>query len=299
MATGTVVGNGATDGYRLVVAVGDPSYATQLVRTAVDLARANDGAVTVVTVVDKPRGSPFSVFSDERIRREFAGNRREILDRALSVADDSVPVDGQVAVGTDTARTLRSTARELDADVLLVGWHGRPRHEGLVLGSIVDALLRRAPCDVLVERIGATADGVEHVLLPVAGGPHLLLAASVAETIAAANDATVHVLAVVARDATDDERETARAHIDEALDLLNGVETETDLAKADGIEEGVLDAVRDSDLVVFGATRHGRVRRRLVGSIPQMIGRRSDRTVIIARRKFSSSIVDRLAARLR
>lgn len=286
-------------GYRVVVAVGDSGYASQLVRTAVDLARANDGTVTIVTVVDKPRDSPFSVFSDERIKEEFAGDRREILDRALAVANGSVPVDGRVVVGTDVARTLRSTARELGASVLLVGWHGRPRRDEIVLGSTIDRLLRRTPCDVLVERIGATANGVDRVLLPVAGGPHLPLAAAVAGTIAAANDAPVVVLSVIAPSATDDERETARTHIEEALALLDGVETETDLREDSAINAGVLDAARDCDVVVFGATRRGRVRRRLVGSIPQTIGRRSDRTVIIARRKFESSVLDRLVARLR
>lgn len=286
-------------GYRVVVAVGDPGYARQLVRTAVDLAHANKGTVTVVTVVQKPHESPFSVFSDEQIRREFAGDRREILDRALSVANDAVPVEGRIAVGTDVARTLRSTARELDADVLIVGWHGRPRRGETVLGSTIDRLLQRAPCDVLVERIGATANGVDRVLLPVTGGPHLPLAASVARTIADANDAAVAVVSVVAPSATDDERETARGHIDEALALLDGIETETTLGEASAIDEGVLDAARDCDVVVFGATRRGRVRRRLVGSIPQTVGRRSDRTVIIARRKLEPSVLDRLASHLR
>ncbi|ADJ13745.1 universal stress protein [Halalkalicoccus jeotgali] len=298
MATGAASGDGTTNGaYRLIVAVGDPSYSTQLVRTAVDIARAQGGEVMVITVVHKPHDSPFSVFSDEAIRTEFAGDRREILENALAVADDTVPVDGRVVVGTDVARAIRSAVAELGADALLVGWHGRPRRGGIVLGSTIDDLLRRIDCDVLVERIGPTADGVERVLLPVAGGPHLSLAASVAEAIAGANDATVVVLSVVAPSADEAERETARGHIEEATDLLS-VPIETELLEASGVEDAVVEAAAECDLVVFGATRRGVVRRRLVGSVPQAVGRRSNRTVIVARRRLDRSLFGRLAGRL-
>jgi nucleotide-binding universal stress UspA family protein len=298
MATGAASGDAtANDGYRLVVAVGDPSYAEQLVRTAVDIARANEGEVMIITAVHKPRDSPFSVFSDETIRTEFAGDRREILDRALSVADGTVPVDGRVVVGTDVASAIRSAAADLDADALLVGWHGRSRRDGIVLGSTIDDLLRRSGCDVLVERIGPTADGVDRVLLPVAGGPHLPLAASVAEAVAGANDAMVAVISVVAPNADEAERETAREHLAEATDLLS-VPTEAELREEPDVADAIVEAAEDCDLVVFGATRRGLIRRRVVGSVPQAVGRRSDRTVIVARRRPDASVLGRLASRL-
>lgn len=283
--------------YRLVVAVGNPEYAEQLARTAVDIARARNGEIHVVSVVHKPPESPFALFSDETIKTEFAGDRREILDRAVETATGDVPVRGRVVVGTDVARTLISAVEELEADALLVGWHGRPRRSEVVLGTTIDTVLRRAPCDVFVERIGPTADGVERVLLPVAGGPHVPLAASVADAIATANDATIDVLSVVAPSADESERETARGYLEEALDLLTAP-TETALREASAIDDAVLEAASDCDLVVFGATRQGGVRRRLVGSIPQAVGRRTDRTVILARRRPQPSVIGRLTGRL-
>lgn len=283
--------------YRLVVAVGNPEYAEQLVRTAADVARANDGEIHVVSVVHKPRESPFALFSDETIKTEFAGDRREILDRALETAPDTVPVHGRVVVGTDVADALISAAEELEADALLVGWHGRPRRSEAVLGTTIDVVLRRAPCDVLVERIGSTADGVERVLLPVAGGPHLPLAASVADAVAANNDATIDVLSVVAPTAGEDEREIARGHLEEAVALLTA-DAETELREAPAVDDAIVEAANERDLVVFGVTRRGVVRRRLVGSIPQTVGRRTDRTVILARRRPTSSVIGRLTGRL-
>ncbi|MFC7008841.1 universal stress protein [Halalkalicoccus salilacus] len=283
--------------YRLVVAVGNPEYAEQLVRTAADVARANDGEIHVVSVVQKSRESPFALFSDETIKAEFAGDRREILDRALETAPDTVPVHGRVAVGTDVADALISAVKELEADALLMGWHGRPRRSEVVLGTTIDVVLRRAPCDVFVERIGPTANGVERVLLPVAGGPHLPLAASVADAVAASNDATIDVLSVVAPTAGEDERETARGHLEEAVALLTAG-TETELREAPAVDDAIIEAANGCDLVVFGVTRRGVVRRRLVGSIPQTVGRRTDRTVILARRRPDPSVIGRLTGRL-
>ena len=289
-------GDGDT-GYRLIVAVGNPEYAEQLVRTAADVARANDGEVHVVSVVHKPQESPFAVFSDETIKQEYAGDRREILDRAVGTVAGTVPVSGHVVVGTDVASALVSTAQETDADALLMGWHGRPRRSEVVLGSTIDTVLRRAPCDVLVERIGPTADGVERVLLPVAGGPHVPLAASVADAIAVTNGATVRVLAIVSPDAPTEARETTREHIAEATDLLDAT-AETEIREASAVDDALVEATNESDLVVFGVTRRGVIRRRLVGSIPQAVGRRSDRTVIIARRRSRMSTIGRLTGRL-
>lgn len=287
----------SNDGYRLVVAVGNPEYADQLVRTAADIARANDGEIYVVSVVHKPRESPFALFSDETIKTEFAGDRREILDRAVETAAGAVPVHGRVVVGTGVADAIVSTVDELAADALLVGWHGRPRRSEVVLGSTIDTVLRRAACDVLVERIGPTADGVERVLLPVAGGPHVPLAAGVADAIASRNDATIGVLSIVAPDADEDERETASRYVDEAADLLDAA-VETEIREASAVDDAIVEAATDCDLVVFGATRRGVVRRRLVGSIPQAVGRRTDRTVIMARRRPESSVIGRLTGRL-
>jgi nucleotide-binding universal stress UspA family protein len=289
--------DGTDERYRLVVAVGNPEYAEQLVRTAADVARVNDGEIHVVSVVHKPRESPFALFSDETIRAEFAGDRREILDRAVETATGDVPVNGRVVVGTDVARTLVSAVEELEADALLMGWHGRPSRSDVVLGTTVDDVLRRAPCDVLVERIGPTANGVERVLLPVAGGPHVPLAASVADAVARANDATVRVLSVVDPDADEDERTSAREHLEEATDLLTTT-VESELREAPVVDDAVLEAASECDLVVFGATRRGLVRRRLVGSVPQAVGRRTDRTVILARRRPEPSVIGRLTGRL-
>jgi nucleotide-binding universal stress UspA family protein len=275
--------------YRIAVAVGNPDHAEQLTRTAMDVARERDGEVFVVGVLVKPQESPFALFTDEVVTRKFGGERRAVLDRAMEVAAGSgVPVSGRLFVADSVARGVLHAVEVTNCDCLLVGWQERNR-ESAVLGTNVDALVRRASCDVLVEKIGAVADGVEAVLLPVAEGAHADLAASVARAIAVANDARVDLLRVVAGD---HEGAEARGLLSRTADQLSDVEVET-VVREGGVADAIVAESERRDVTVLGATRTGLVRRQFVGSIPQEVGRRADGTVIMAR-KGDGSLVSRV-----
>ncbi|WP_135821512.1 universal stress protein [Halostella litorea] len=270
----------------VLVAVSNPEHVEQLVRSASDLARTMDGGVRIVSVVVKSHDSPFGVFSDETIIEEYSGDRRALLDRASRVAPEDVPVDAEVLVARSVEDGLLRAVAEMGPAALLVGWHGGGRRRSdVVLGTSVDALLRRAPCDVYVERIGRIADGVDDVLLPVAGGPHVRPAAAMAKAVAAANDASVTALAVAAPEDDRDRAAEWAANGRAAVEAAPGpaVEVTATVGEADDAIDALVAAADDSDLVVFGATRAGTLQARLVGSVPRAVADRTDRTVLIAR----------------
>lgn len=181
-------------GSRIAVAVGNPSHVEQLARTAADVARERDGELFVVGVVVTPRESPLALLTDEVITRDFGGDRRAILDRAIqTVSGTGVPVTGRLFVAPSVWQGVVHAVDEFGCDGLVVGWQERTRQDA-VLGSNVDRIVSRASCDVLVEKIGATANGVEAVLLPVAESPHAELAAEVARAIAVSNDARLSLI---------------------------------------------------------------------------------------------------------
>jgi nucleotide-binding universal stress UspA family protein len=284
----------------VVVAVGNPDHVEQLVRTAGDLARVRNGGIRLVSVVVKSQDSPFEVFSDETIRREYSGDRQALLDRATAAAPADVPVEADLVVARSVASGVLDAAADPAVEALLVGWHGPPRRSELVLGTSVDRLLRRAPCDVYVERIGRVADGVDGVLLPVAGGPHVRPAATAAAAIAAANEATVSVVTVVPP-GTDDEAATGRLTAAvEALSAAPGpdIPVETVVRASDDVESALLETAAEGDVVVFGATRRSGLRDRLVGSVPRRVADRTDRTVVLARAADAAGPLASLFGRL-
>ena len=285
-----------TDEYTVLVAVGNPGTAEQLTRTAVDLARANDGRVHVVSVIHKHHTSPFLLFSDERIKQQFAGGRDEIVDSATSVAADAgVPVDDTLLVGSDIARSITTAIDRLDADLALLGWRSERRASDVVLGTTIDPVVRRAHCDVLVEKVGPTADGVASILVPTVGGVHAELATEVAGAIAAANDARVTALSLVDAEATERERTDAAEAVDGVADALAGTApVTTSVREASDPVAGVLSAATDHDLIVLGATRKGLFARKIIGTTPRAVGSRADCPVIVASRESQLSRIRRL-----
>ncbi|MCY4729676.1 universal stress protein [Natronomonas gomsonensis] len=290
----------------VVVAVGNPDHVEQLVRTAGDLARARDGRIRLVSVAVKSHDSPFELFSDETIRREYSGNRQALLDRATATAPSDVPVEAELVVAKSVAAGVLDVAAAPAVEALFIGWHGPSRRSEVVLGTSVDRLLRRAPCDVYVERIGRTADGVNRVLLPVAGGPHVRPAATAAAAIAASNDATVTVVSVIPPGA---DREEPRRWLTAAVEALSAtpgpeVTIETGVRESDNVEDTLVETATDYDVFVFGATRQSGLRKRLVGSVPRRVADRTDRTVLLARAADAvdgplRSIISRLESRRR
>jgi nucleotide-binding universal stress UspA family protein len=67
----------------------------------------------------------------------------------------SRPVSAQVrvAVGKPAEQILR-VAREVGADLIVMGTHGRTGWRHVVLGSVAEAVLRQAPCPVFTVGIG-------------------------------------------------------------------------------------------------------------------------------------------------
>lgn len=269
----------------MLVAVGNPEHVQQLVRTAGDLAYREPGAVRLVTVVVKPPDSPFGVFADETIRREFADAGHELVRRAET--PPGVTVEREVVVARSVARGVLSAVEEVDATALVVGWQGRARRTDALLGTTVDRLVERAPCDLYVERVGREADGVESVLLPVAGGPHVRAAATVARAIAERNDARLSVVSVETPGSTGAAEYAAEARAFLQADGDDGVgstmRVEAAVVEAADVTDALVEAASDHDVLVLGATRQGPLRGRLVGSVPRRVVDRTDATVVLAR----------------
>lgn len=269
----------------VLVAVERPERAAQLVRTGSDLAALTGSSVRVITVAIKPPGSPFGVFEDATIIDQYAADSRAILARATDVAPGGVEVDGEVVVGSSVAAGILEAVEEHNPRAVVIGWDDQRTRRDAILGSTVDRLLKRLPCDLYVERIGSEANGVDSILLPMAGGPHVTTAATVAKAIAVRNRGAVEVLTVAAGEVGEDEISGYRGEAERIINELPGPDIEVrSQERTDGtVAERIVETAAEHDVIVFGATRQGALRRRVVGSIPRLVAERTDRTVIIGR----------------
>ncbi|GIU95378.1 MAG: hypothetical protein KatS3mg012_1835 [Gaiellaceae bacterium] len=106
---------------------------------------AEDGRVTLVTagsiLPSTPGGNVDEI--DER--------RRVLLEGRKRLAALGIRADVVEAVG-DPTDAIIETARDLDADLIVVGTRGRNVAARVLLGSVSTAVVNAAPCDVLVVR---------------------------------------------------------------------------------------------------------------------------------------------------
>jgi len=89
---------------------------------------------------------------EEAITQETTRNIRE---RAAAFGID--PDKVSIRIGRP-ASEIRTQAEKIDADLVVIGSHGRHGLPRLLLGSTASGVLHGAPCNVLTVRVGDTAD---------------------------------------------------------------------------------------------------------------------------------------------
>jgi nucleotide-binding universal stress UspA family protein len=90
-------------------------------------------------------------FGEGVIPPDPAEDRRETQDQLdrLVVPGGDPAADRRLMESEDPAGVIVRVARELPADLVVLGTHGRTGLARVVLGSVAEQVLRRAPCPVL------------------------------------------------------------------------------------------------------------------------------------------------------
>lgn len=147
----------------IVAALDLSAYSKHVIRVAQEYAGALGARLTLVHTLELAPSPPGieglaltglppnweQVYTDTR--RDAALRRMEDLRAEASAAAPGLPLSVEILHGLlpDTLMDYLSTAQ---ADLLIVGTHGRTGVARLFLGSVAEKLVRHAPCPVLVLR---------------------------------------------------------------------------------------------------------------------------------------------------
>jgi nucleotide-binding universal stress UspA family protein len=125
------------------------------------IALDGDGAKLVVVHVREifvGRGGGYPVLADEGELRDRIAEQVEALKTGGIVATFVV----RTCTAGHAAHAIADVARELEADLIVVGTHGYGRVAGLLLGSVTQGLLHAGVCPVLAVPTG-TAEAAEPI----------------------------------------------------------------------------------------------------------------------------------------
>ena len=130
--------------------------------------------------------------------------QRQVADAELVKAGDRARAGGLTVEttmkGGQPAREILALADRAQADMLVIGTHGRGGVEHLLLGSVAEKIMRKASCPVLVVPPGAPGESdalFSRILCPIDGSAASAHALTYALSLAQETDGHVTLLYVV------------------------------------------------------------------------------------------------------
>jgi nucleotide-binding universal stress UspA family protein len=116
-------------------------------RLACRLAQAHGARVHVLHVGKGPVMDPVGGFvppEPDRYQEELTEKLRE-----MRAAAPTIPVESQLLFVGDPAAEIVRIAQAIKADLIVMGTHGRTGLGRLLMGSVAEQVVRRAPCPVV------------------------------------------------------------------------------------------------------------------------------------------------------
>ena len=132
----------------IVVGVDGPVLSLTALRWAVEHARRTGADIHAVTGWEVP----FTIMIvPTYTEADYARDARQVLDRAVAEIQDSA-TDVRIEKHLPEAARARADAAGENAQLLVIGSHGRGELPGMHLGSVASYCVHYAPCPVVVVR---------------------------------------------------------------------------------------------------------------------------------------------------
>jgi nucleotide-binding universal stress UspA family protein len=136
---------------RIVVAVDFSEHSAQAVQAGIELAGQFAAELHLVHAFEIPVPvlTPYEVaLPDNFVGDARSAARRELDGVEKQVKDAGVNVTAHLRDGPPDA-AIDELAKEIDADLIVIGTRGNTGLKHILLGSVAERTLRHAPCPVL------------------------------------------------------------------------------------------------------------------------------------------------------
>jgi len=251
---------------RVLVPVGDKSDPNMLTELSSILVDPRRGAVR---------------FAHVTTDRSFVGGQEEWRTGSDSVAEKQHKLRKENIEGTGTIRTASSLlegileeARDYDADAILTGWTDKDS-----VSSLVDQLIQKAKCDVIVFSGDRNPVATESILVPVVTHPdenRLRMLAIMSKR----THASVTFAYVAEAEGTE---QGGRDLLERSAERLagQGVQAETELTTAENAVDALQELSAGFDIMVIGTSQSGWLKKTLFGRKTDTIANEAQCSVLM------------------
>ncbi len=265
--------------YRVLVPLHNPDHVIPLMKLALPIARAHDGEILVLGVIDVPLTLP----PHEGMR--FVHHKTPLLKKAIEYGNEQgVETRSAVLIAHQVWDGILHAAEVEKTTLILMGWKGYTTTRDRIMGEVTDKVVRHAPCDLITIKLMGDRP-IQRILTATAGGPHASLAAEYLGIYHGAGDHQITCCYVLKPNADEDDRKTARRRIEKTLKgtLLDG-KADIRLLEGKKVASTIVRATADYDLIVLGASKEGAFSNVLFGEIPEKVARYAKSPVMIVQR---------------
>ncbi len=287
--------------FRVLVPLANPNTAATLLRLAMAVAKAKNGEIILLRILQIPEQLPTTAFSETEVEKEESWLKeiRKIPEQ------EGIPTHAIIRVGHNIARAILETSHERHSDLIILGWKGYSTHREKIFGRNIEAVIKHARSDIMFVKLYGDKP-IKNILLPSAGGEHAKCAEQYASAITRAIEGEITVCQVANISANEQDLKNIDSRLLEAKKRIlniNGVsslpklENISDLIiKNDSISKGIIQNAGNYDAVIVGAaTKSRRYPESILGGIPLKITKELDTTVIVVKHyNRIRSLVDRV-----
>lgn len=280
----------ATGKGRILLPIANPKTAPALMQIATAIARYQQYELECLQVIKIPKHTfPSEANVNTQENRKLM-HRVERLGRHWKV-----PVHTQIRLAHDRVEAILETIAERQINLLLMGWKGETSTPGAVFGNLVDQLIRRAPCDLVLVKLGNNPNAYPKNLsydatwlIPMAGGPNaqraIELLPGLANLYTRPDSPKLRLCQVYSPEIP---------HLDRALLERSTSYLRDNLSlpvipiavRSYSVSEAVIRVAQEEDchVIMLGASREGMLKQAIYGNIPEAIAKGVDSTVILVR----------------
>jgi nucleotide-binding universal stress UspA family protein len=134
---------------RVIVPTSGTLYSERGIELACRLGEEQKAEIYLINVIEVPRTLPL-----DAPLNEAEANAGDVIKRGEEIVTlRGLPVKGEVKRGRVAGEEIIRAAKDYDADLIVMGIRSQIRMAQEILGRTSDLVLRRAPCEVILDKL--------------------------------------------------------------------------------------------------------------------------------------------------